>query len=81
MNVAPRFRLTEEVIAGALLVHVGALFILDNLRLVDAGSLWDYRPLLLVARRTSCGWTPCRLSSRSARAATWPYSPAAAGFR
>jgi predicted membrane protein len=49
MNDAPRFRLTEKVIAGAFLVILGALFILDNLRLVDAGSLWDYWPLLLIA--------------------------------
>ena len=48
MNDAPRFRLTEKVIAGAFLVILGALFILDNLRLVDAGSLWDYWPLLLI---------------------------------
>ncbi len=48
MEQAPRFRLTEKVIAGAFLVLLGALFILDNLRLVDAGSLWDYWPLLLV---------------------------------
>jgi hypothetical protein len=65
MNVTPRFRLTEKVIAGALLVLVGALFILDNLRLVDAGSLWDYWPLLLVAPGLTRLFSPSRPGQRA----------------
>lgn len=48
MNEAPRFPLTEKIVAGVFLILLGALFILDNLRIVDAGSLWDYWPLLLI---------------------------------
>lgn len=48
MDEVPRFRLTEKVIAGGFLILLGALFILDNLRLVDAGSIWDYWPLFLI---------------------------------
>jgi len=48
MDDAPRFPLTEKIVAGVFLVLLGALFILDNLRIVDAGSLWDYWPLLLI---------------------------------
>ena len=65
MNVAPRFRLTEKVIAGAFLVVLGALFILDNLRLVDAGSLWDYWPLLLVAPGLARLLSPSRPGQRA----------------
>ncbi len=48
MDEAPRFPLTEKIVAGVFLILLGALFILDNLRIVDAGSLWDYWPLLLI---------------------------------
>jgi hypothetical protein len=48
MDEAPRFPLTEKIVAGVFLILLGALFILDNLRLIDAGSLWDYWPLLLI---------------------------------
>ena len=65
MNDAPRFRLTEKVIAGAFLVLLGALFILDNLRLVDAGSLWDYWPLLLVAPGLARLLNPTRPGQRA----------------
>ena len=49
MDELPRFRLAEKVIAGGFLILLGGLFILDNLRLVDAGRLWDYWPLFLIA--------------------------------
>ena len=39
---------TSRVIAGALLLLVGGLFLLQNLGLVHAGRLGDYWPLLLV---------------------------------
>ena len=48
MDEAPRFPLTEKIVAGVFLILLGTLFILDNLRIVDAGSLWDYWPLLLI---------------------------------
>ena len=48
MSEPQGFRLNEKVIAGGLLVLLGVLFILDNLRVIDAGNLWDYWPLFLI---------------------------------
>jgi hypothetical protein len=48
MNESQGFRLNEKVIAGGLLCLLGVLFILDNMRVIDAGNLWDYWPLFLI---------------------------------
>ncbi|HWZ85591.1 MAG TPA: DUF5668 domain-containing protein [Thermoanaerobaculia bacterium] len=49
MDEVPRFRLAEKLIAGGFLILLGALFILDNLHMIDAGRVWDYWPLFLIA--------------------------------
>jgi len=60
MDDAPRFPLTEKIVAGVFLILLGALFILDNLRIVDAGSLWDYWPLLLIVPGVTRMLAPAR---------------------
>jgi len=42
-------RLTGRMIVGALLVLVGLLFTLDNLGVLDAGRVFEFWPLILVA--------------------------------
>lgn len=49
MNEPQGFRLNEKVITGGFLVLLGVLFILDNFHVIDAGALWDYWPLFLIA--------------------------------
>jgi hypothetical protein len=49
MNEQHRPRLNEKVITGGFLVLLGVLFILDNFQVIDAGALWDYWPLFLIA--------------------------------
>lgn len=41
-------RFTGRLIAGGLLILVGVLFTLDSFGLLDAGSLFEYWPLILV---------------------------------
>jgi uncharacterized membrane protein YadS len=41
-------RFTPRLVLGLAVVLVGVLFTLDNLDLMDAGSLWDYWPLVFV---------------------------------
>ncbi len=65
MDEAPRFPLTEKIIAGTFLILLGALFILDNLRVIDAGSLWDYWPLLLIVPGVSRLLSPSRPGQRA----------------
>ena len=48
MKETQGFRINEKVITGGLLLLLGVLFILDNFRIIDAGSLWDYWPLFLI---------------------------------
>ncbi len=68
MDEMPRFRVTEKVIAGGFLMLLGVLFILDNLHLVDAGTLWDYWPLLLIAPGLARLLAPSRPGQRVAGA-------------
>jgi hypothetical protein len=42
-------RVTGRVIAGAILMALGILFLLDNLGFVDAGDVFRYWPLILTA--------------------------------
>ncbi len=49
MNEQYRLRLSAKAIAGLVLILLGVLFTLDNLGLVDAGNVWDYWPLILIA--------------------------------
>lgn len=49
MNEISRFRLTPKVVAGGILILLGILFVLDNFGLIDAGYVFDYWPLILVA--------------------------------
>jgi predicted membrane protein len=49
MSTARTSRLTPKVIAGGILVLLGVLFILDNFGLVNAGDVWEYWPLILIA--------------------------------
>jgi len=64
MDEAPRFPLTEKIVAGVFLVLLGGLFILDNLRVIDAGSLWDYWPLLLIVPGVARLLAPSRPGQR-----------------
>ncbi len=49
MNERTRSRTTPQALVGLFLVLVGALFLLDNLGVVDARRVWHYWPLILVA--------------------------------
>jgi len=65
MDDAPRFPLTEKIVAGVFLVLLGALFILDNLHLVDAGTLWDYWPLVLIVPGVTRLLSPARQGQKA----------------
>jgi len=41
-------RRASGLIGGAILLSIGALFLLQNLGVVHAGRIWDYWPMLLV---------------------------------
>ncbi len=41
-------RLTGKMIAGGILILLGILFALDNFGILDAGTIWDYWPLILI---------------------------------
>jgi predicted membrane protein len=51
MNTAPNpaFRVTPQIILGLLIVAFGVILTLDNLDYVEAGNIFRYWPLLLVA--------------------------------
>ncbi|UVW30317.1 LiaI-LiaF-like domain-containing protein [Massilia sp. H6] len=49
MNNQQSYRWRKQVVGGLLLIAVGALFLLDRLYYIDAGPIWHYWPLLLVA--------------------------------
>lgn len=42
-------RITGRVIIGGLLIFFGVIFTLDNLGVFDAGDIFDYWPMILVA--------------------------------
>ena len=46
---APRHRGRRGLATGVVLILLGLLFLLDNLRLLDFGYAWEMWPLLLVA--------------------------------
>jgi hypothetical protein len=64
MNDTQGFRINEKVITGGLLLLLGVLFILDNFHVIDAGSLWDYWPLFIIAPGLSRLLTPTRPGQR-----------------
>ncbi len=64
MNDAQGFRINEKIITGVLLLLLGALFILDNFHVIDAGSLWDYWPLFLIGPGLSRLLMPARPGQR-----------------
>jgi hypothetical protein len=45
---ASSFRPNAKVIAGGFLIAVGLLFTLDGFGVIDAGSIWEYWPLILI---------------------------------
>ncbi len=64
MNETQGFRINEKVITGGLLLLLGVLFILDNFRIIDAGSLWDYWPLFIIGPGLSRVLAPTRPGQR-----------------
>lgn len=48
MNGVAAPRITGRLIAGGLLILFGLLFTLDNLGVLDAGSVFDYWPVILI---------------------------------
>jgi predicted membrane protein len=48
MNSKSRVSMTPKLVAGAILIALGLLFTLDTLDIVDAGSIWEYWPLILI---------------------------------
>ena len=64
MSDTQGFRINEKVITGGLLLLLGVLFILDNFHVIDAGSLWDYWPLFIIAPGLSRVLTPTRPGQR-----------------
>lgn len=64
MNETQGFRINEKVITGLLLLLLGLLFILDNFRIIDAGSLWDYWPLFIIGPGLSRVLAPSRPGQR-----------------
>jgi len=48
MNQTGRPPISPRLLAGAILIGLGALFLLSSFGLVDAGSLFDYWPLFLI---------------------------------
>ncbi len=48
MNERTGFRMTPQLILGVSIALLGALFLLDNLRIIYIGDFWDFWPALLI---------------------------------
>jgi hypothetical protein len=53
-NTLPR--ITPRLILGLALIFFGVVFTLDNFRIIDAGDLWLYSPLVLVVMGLARLW-------------------------
>jgi predicted membrane protein len=57
-------RSTGRLVAGAILLFLGALFLLDNFGILDAGDVFHYWPLILVGIGLTRLLAPCRPQER-----------------
>lgn len=67
--------LTPKLVAGAILIALGLIFTLDSLDIVDAGSIWQYWPLILIVVGVGHVARPKEYGSRA-----WGYLEIAAGL-
>jgi len=49
MNQPTSARMTARIIFGAAILLAGLALLLNNLYIIDVGSVWDYWPLIIVA--------------------------------
>jgi len=49
MTYSNRFQYTSQLLWGALLLIFGTMLLLDNMAVVELGSIWRYWPFLIVA--------------------------------
>jgi predicted membrane protein len=75
MNDNQRATLTPKLAVGGILLALGAIFTLDNFGLLDAGSIWEYWPLILIVAGISHVFRPREHGSR-----TWGYVEIAVGL-
>lgn len=75
MNDNERATLTPKLVAGGILLALGVVFTLDNFGVIDAGSVWEYWPLILIFVGIGHVARPREQGSRA-----WGYVEIAAGL-